>query len=298
MKKILFFLFLLIGCGWIFARTIKKGDVIEIAVQGNQALSRTVIVRDDGTVDYPLLVDRSIEDMGVQELMDILTLAVAKADPNNMVVVNLLSDYQLKINVLGQVKKPGLLMIDKGACLQEVLLKAGGPTEFADLKNIKLIRKEDKSEDNEIIDLELFLAEGNLSKLPEVKNEDTYIVLKVKASKNVKVLGAVNRPGFYQTYPDANIFDMIQVAGGQQERADLTKIRHITIIDGKRLDTVVDLRRFWEELGDTENIPKVQEGDMIIVYKKTITWSIFMNYIRDAVALFTVYLLFQTYTNN
>lgn len=296
MNKNLILIALLFAAALVQARTIKAGDVLDIYVKSNEMLSRKVIVRDDGFIDYPLLMDRSVVGMSVQDLMDALTLAAAKMDPNNMVVVNLLSDYKLKVNVLGQVPKPGLLIIDKGASLQEVLLNAGGVTEFSDLTSIKLIRKGETFEDAENVNLDQFLAEGNLSQLPEVQNGDTYIVLKVKASRNVKVLGAVNRPGFYQTYPNANLFDLIQVAGGQQENADLTKVRHITTIDGKRIDTVVDLRHFWEELGDTENLPKVREGDMIIVYKKTVTWSVFMGWVRDAVTLFTVYLLLQNYS--
>ena len=68
-------------------------------------------------------------------------------------------------------------------------------------------------------------------------------------------------------------------------------------LDGKRIDEAVDLRHFWEDLGDTEKIPKVKEGDMIIVYKKTITWTVFMTFVRDAVSLFTVYLLITSYTS-
>ncbi len=161
---------------------------------------------------------------------------------------------------------------------------------------IKLIRKGESFEEAKTIDLDAFLSAGDLSALPEVQNGDSYIVLKVKESRNVKVLGAVNRPGFYQTYPNANIFDLIQVAGGQQENADLTKVRHISIIDGRRVDVVVDLRHFWDELGETESIPKVKPGDMIIVYKKTITWPVLMGYLRDGVTLLTVYLLVQNYS--
>ena len=296
MKKALSLLLLLCAFAVVQGRAIKAGDVLEITVKGNEVLSAKVTVRDDGTLDYPLLMDRPVIGMSVQNLMDILTLAVAKMDPANMVVVNLLTEFKLKVNVLGQVQKPGQLIIDKGASLQELLLNAGGVTEFSDVGNIKLIRKGEVFEDAKTIDLDKFLSEGDLSALPDVQNGDTYIVLKLKESRNVKVLGAVNRPGFYQTYPNANVFDLIQVAGGQQENADLTKVRHISTIDGKRVDTVVDLRRFWEELGDTENIPKVREGDMIIVYKKTVTWSVFMGWVRDAVTLLTVYLLIQNYS--
>lgn len=290
-------LFFLAFFSLVSARTIKPGDVLEINVAGNEALSKKVEVNENGTVDYPLLQDRTLTGLTVREVMDVLTLAVAKIETSNLVVVNLLSEYKLKVNVLGQVKKPGMVLVNKGASLQEVLLLADAYTEYADLGNIKVIRK-DKSFDEAInVDMEKFLSQGDPAALPSVENGDTYIVLKAKQSKTVKVLGAVRTPGFYQTSPNANLFDMIQVAGGQLETADLTKVRHITTIDGKRTDTVVDLREFWEDLGATERIPKVQEGDMIIVYKKTITWSVFMDYIRDAVSLFTVYLLIQGYTN-
>ncbi|MFH0918778.1 MAG: SLBB domain-containing protein [Fibrobacterota bacterium] len=278
-------------------RTLQAGDVLEISVAGNAALSKKVVVADDGTLDYPLLLDRSVIGMSVSDLMDQLSLAVAKSDPANMVVVNMLSDTKLKVNVLGQVKKPGLLFVNKGASLQEVLMMAEGFNEYSDLTNVKLIRKGKSPDEAQTVSLEPFMAEGDLTSLPEVREGDTYVLVRAKQSKTVKVLGAVRSPGFYAAAPNANLFDMIQVAGGQMDNADLTKVRHITTIDGKRMDEAVDLRHFWEELGDTEKIPKVKEGDMIIVYKKTITWSVFMEYVRDAVSLFTVYLLITSYTS-
>jgi protein involved in polysaccharide export with SLBB domain len=279
------------------ARSLQAGDVLEISVAGNAALSKKVVVAEDGTLDYPLLADRSVIGMSVQDLMDQLSLAVAKSDPANLVVVNMLSDTKLKVNVLGQVKKPGLMFVNKGASLQEVLMLAEGFNEYSDLNNVKLIRKGRTSAEAQTVNLEPFMAEGDLSSLPEVKDGDTYILVRAKQSRTIKVLGAVRNPGFYAASPNANLFDMIQVAGGQMENADLTKVRHITTIDGKRMDEAVDLRHFWEELGDTEKIPKVREGDMIIVYKKAITWTVFMEYVRDAVSLFTVYLLINSYTS-
>jgi protein involved in polysaccharide export with SLBB domain len=281
----------------VAARGIKPGDVLEISVAGSEALSKKVEVNENGTVDYPLLQDRPLTGLSVREVMDMLTLAVAKVEPNNMVVVNLLSEYKLKVSVLGQVKKPGMVLVNKGASLQEVLLASEANTELADFSNIKLIRKDKGFDDAVNVDLEKFLATGDPAVLPVVESGDTYIVLKAKQSKTIKVLGAVRNPGFFAAAPNANLFDMIQVAGGQMENADLSKVRHITTIDGKRIDTVVDLREFWEDLGATDRIPKVKEGDMVIVYKKTITWSVFMDYIRDAVALLSVYILIQGYTS-
>jgi len=297
MKAVLAALLVLSFIVSVSARGIKPGDVLEISVAGSEALSKKVEVNENGTIDYPLLQDRPLTGLSVREVMDMLTLAVAKVEPNNMVVVNLLSEYKLKVSVLGQVKKPGMVLVNKGASLQEVLLASDVNAEFADFSNIKLIRKDKGFDDALTVDLEKFLSTGDPSVLPVVESGDTYIVLKAKQSKTVKILGAVRNPGFYAAAPNANLFDMIQVAGGQMDNADLTKVRHITTIDGKRTDTVTDLREFWEDLGATDRIPKVREGDMIIVYKKTITWTIFMDYIRDAVSLFTVYLLIQSYSN-
>jgi protein involved in polysaccharide export with SLBB domain len=223
--------------------------------------------------------------------MDLLTFAVAKADPASMVVVNLLSDYKLKVNVLGQIKKPGMVMVEKGATIQEVLLEAQGATEFANLSDIRLIRKDNSSDNSEMVNLEIFLENGNIKELPEVKNGDTYIVLKEKRSRSIKVLGAVKKPGFFNPVAESNLFDLIQLAGGQLDDADLTKIRHITTVDGKRIDTFINLRDFWEDFSSQDLIPKVSEGDVIIVYRKSITWPAFMGWIRDAVSLVTVFVL-------
>ncbi|MBL8027990.1 MAG: SLBB domain-containing protein [Fibrobacteres bacterium] len=273
------------------ARPIKEGDVLEISVPGNATLSAKVVVNENGTIDYPLLTDRSVVGLSVREVMDLLTFAVAKSDPANMVVVNLLSEHKLKVNVLGQVKKPGMVMVDKGSSIQEILLQAEGATETANLSDIRLVRKDNTIEKSEQINLEAFLETGNLRELPEIKNGDTYIVLKEKRSRTVKVLGAVKKPGFFTPLSESNLFDLIQLAGGQMDDADLTKIRHITTVNNKRIDTFVNLRDFWEDFSSQDQIPKVQEGDIIIVYRKSITWTAFMGWLRDGVSLITVFVL-------
>ncbi len=265
--------------------------MLEISVPGSPILTQKVVVNDNGTIDYPLLSNRSIAGITVRELMDLLTFAVAKTDPSTMVVVNLVSDYQLKISVLGQVKRPGTFMVEKGATIQEALLLAEGVTEYANLSTIKLIRKDKGESKSENINLEAFLENGNMRSLPEIMNGDTYIVLKDNRSKTVKVLGAVKQPGIFNPSSESNLFDLIQMAGGQSEDADLTKIRHITTIDGKKIDAVVNIRDFWEDFSSQDLIPKVSEGDVIIVYRKSVTWKAFMGWLRDAVSLITVYLL-------
>jgi len=298
MKFKIFKLLVLLLFAVSIARTLKVGDVLEIIAGGHEALTKQVVVQEDGTIDYPLLLDRSVLDMNIQELMDLITLQLAKLDPNAIVVINTISDYKLRVNVLGQVKKPGLLLVHKGASLQEVLLMSEGWTEYADLKKIKLIRAGESYESAITINLDKFLAEGDLALIPEVKDDDTYVVVTAKKSKSIKVLGEVKSPGFYTAYPDANIFDMIQLAGGQAENADLSKVRYITHIDGKSVDTMIDIRRFWKNFQDADSIPKVREGDMIIIYRKTITWPKFMAYLRDFVTLFTMYLLITSFSGS
>ncbi|MEW6041745.1 MAG: SLBB domain-containing protein, partial [Elusimicrobiota bacterium] len=132
----------------------------------------------------------------------------------------------------------------------------------------------------------------------EVKNNDTYILISEKTTKKVKVLGAVERPGFYYPPVNANIFDMIQLAGGSVEDADLTRVRHVTYSEGKVIENIVNVQKYLDEVGSTEEIPVVNEGDIIIIRKNVFTWKLFMSVLRDATIILSAYLLFQSVNKN
>ncbi len=289
MKKILF---IIISCFvFSFAGLINSGDKLSILIPNNTALSKTVEVEKDGTVNYPLLIGKNVSGMTINELTDHLQLSLAKMDLNSMVLVSPAIDTIMVINVLGQVVKPGIVLIPYGATLQEALVAAGGITDFSDLKKIRLFRKGADTRDPVIVDMQKFLYEGDISVLPELKTGDMIVVPSRPSSRKIKVLGAVKSPGFYTPYPDASVFDLIQVAGGQLEDSDLSKVKHITNSNGKDLENIVDVQNYWDNHAQADSLPIVKEGDVIIVYKKTFTRQKVIALLRDIVTVLTATLL-------
>lgn len=270
------------------AAVIKAGMTLNIVVKDDKDLSMMVRVNDNGTIDYPLYQDVPVIDKTTSELQDILTFKLAKVVESPMVLVTVVTETPISVYVLGQVRKPGLVTASPRASLQEVLLMAEGTTDMADLQRVKLVRKNQGDENASHYDLQRFLSSGDLSLLPALHDGDRIIVLSSKKSRYVKILGAVQKPGFYPVAEGNTVFDMIYLAGGPAPDANMAKVRIIGTPGGQKADFILDMQKFIDE-GRTDNLPLLSEGDVVIVYNKTITWTKTLEVVRDVVALVTAW---------
>lgn len=280
----------------IQATVIKAGMMLNIIVKNDKDLSQVVRVNDNGTIDYPLYQDASVVDKTTSELQDLLTYKLAKMIESPMVLVSVLTENPIKLYVLGQVKKPGLLMVPPKASLQEVLLAAGGSTDNADLDRVKIVHKNQGDENASYYDLQKFLTSGDLTLLPTLLDGDRIILLSSRKSKYVKILGSVTKPGFYPIGESASVFDMLYLAGGPSPDANMRKVRIISSPGGQKADFILDMQKFIDN-GKTEDLPLLSEGDMMIVYGKTITWTKTLEMARDIVALLTAWFVISSVLN-
>ncbi len=279
------------------AIVIKVGMTLNIVVKGDKELSQMARVNDNGTVDYPLLQDTQVLNKSTGELQDILTYKLAKVIESPLVLISIVTETPLAIQVLGQVKKPGLVIAPPGSSIQEILLLAQGVTDQADLQRVKLVRRNEYDDRAAYYDLQRFLSTGDLNLLPKMMDGDRVIILSSKKSRFVKVLGAVNKPGFYPVTESAGLFDMLYLAGGPTPDANLSRVRIIGNPGGQRADYLLDVQKFIDE-GKTENLPILGEGDVIIVYAKTITWVKTLVVIRDVVTLITAWILISQFAKS
>ncbi len=270
------------------ATVIKAGMTLNIIVKNDKELSEVVRVKDNGTIDYPLYQDASVVDKTTSELQDILAYKLAKVVESPLVLVSVLSETPISIMVLGQVKKPGLVTVSPKASLQEVLLAAMGTMDQADLQRVKLVHKNQGDENASYYDLQKFMSSGDLALLPTLADGDRIIILSSKKSRYVKILGAVNKPGFYPVGESASVFDMLYLAGGPSGDANLNRVRIIGSPGGQRADYLLDMQKFIDN-GKTEDLPLLAEGDVMIVYTKAITWTKSLEVARDLVTLITAW---------
>jgi protein involved in polysaccharide export with SLBB domain len=122
--------------------TLGPGDVFAVAVLGEKDLPLEYRVQPDGTVDFPYVKRVKVSGLEPQEVVDLLRKRLVEeriySDPQLSLLIKQYNSK--KVNVLGQVAKPGTLSWSDGMRLVEAISQAGGFTAIADRDNVVLMR--------------------------------------------------------------------------------------------------------------------------------------------------------------
>jgi polysaccharide export outer membrane protein len=125
------------------AYRINPGDEIEVMVWGDERLQRTVRVLPDGTFAFPLVGQVVAVGQLPAELERIISAALRPqyrgVVPQVTVSVRNPSGYTF--SVVGKVRAPGTYTPGRYVNALEALSIAGGPTEFASVGNVSILRK-------------------------------------------------------------------------------------------------------------------------------------------------------------
>jgi polysaccharide export outer membrane protein len=121
---------------------IAVDDVLTVAFWQEQIGATDVIVRPDGKISLPLLNDVQAAGYTPQQLADALELAASKyiTEPDATVIVKEIRSR--KVFVLGEVGSPGMVPLNGEMTVLQVIAISGGLLEYADKKNIVIIRTE------------------------------------------------------------------------------------------------------------------------------------------------------------
>ncbi len=115
-------------------------DVLRVAVWENQQLTLDVVVRPDGKISFPLIQDVQAEGLTAAELANVIhnrLLSFIK-DPQVSVIVTQVNAP--KVFVMGNVVRPGPYPLRSDTSILQALSLAGGFTQFASPRSIKLVR--------------------------------------------------------------------------------------------------------------------------------------------------------------
>ena len=124
------------------AYRINPGDELEVMVWGDERLQRSVRVLPDGTFAFPLVGQVMARGQLPADLERIITAALRPqyrgVVPQVTVIVKNPAGYQF--SVVGKVRSPGTFTPGHYVTVLEAVSIAGGPTEFAQLGNVSIIR--------------------------------------------------------------------------------------------------------------------------------------------------------------
>lgn len=115
-------------------------DVLVVTVWRNQDLSREVIVRPDGKISLPLIGDIEASGLTAQVLSKHIADALADymSTPTVSVQVKEINSYH--IYVVGEVSKPGKIVLKSFTSVVQGISYAGGFTTFASRNNVHVLR--------------------------------------------------------------------------------------------------------------------------------------------------------------
>ncbi len=122
---------------------INAGDELEVYVWGEERLQRKVKVLPDGTVAFPLVGQIRVQGYLPSEVEALITngLSAQYVGAVPQVTVSVLVPAGMQFSVMGRVKAPGTFSPGRYVNVLEALSMAGGPSEFANLDNVVVIRK-------------------------------------------------------------------------------------------------------------------------------------------------------------
>lgn len=120
---------------------VLPGDLLQVSVWKEPDLQLELLVRPDGAISFPLAGEISTHSKSVSDLQAELTTRLARYITDPVVTVSVTEVLGNKIYVIGQVNKPGEFIVNPQVDVLQALSIAGGTTPFADVDNIRILRR-------------------------------------------------------------------------------------------------------------------------------------------------------------
>ena len=123
---------------------IGASDVLTVTVWKEPTLSGPMLVRPDGMISLALLGDVQASGLTPPDLANQITQKLKKyiQDPKVSVVVTAINSKM--VFLIGEVNKKGPVPMTSGMTLLEAISSANGLTDFANAKNIYVLRNQEK----------------------------------------------------------------------------------------------------------------------------------------------------------
>ena len=121
---------------------VGPGDVLEVVVVGEEKLPKEYQIQPDGSLDFPYTKGIKVVGLEPREIASAIReqLVEAKFLVSPQVQVKVKQFNSKKIQIIGQVTKPGPMPYQDGMTLVQAISAAGWFTPLADTNHVQLIR--------------------------------------------------------------------------------------------------------------------------------------------------------------
>jgi polysaccharide export outer membrane protein len=121
---------------------IGPGDILDISVWKDEALTKQVAVLPDGKISFPLIGEVTAGGKTLAELRQELEKKLSRYVPDINLSVVVTRINSMIVYVVGRVNNPGMFALNTNVNVLQALSMAGGLNPFAKRSKIKIFREE------------------------------------------------------------------------------------------------------------------------------------------------------------
>ena len=196
------------------------GDQIKVDVFGYSDKTQSFTISPDGTIRYPNIGPIKLGGLNINEAKAKLQNQLARIYPglrggNTNLQITLGQIRSIRVNLIGEITRPGSYTLSSVSTIANALYAAGGPTPIGSYRNIELIRA---GKSVAQFDLYAYLFKGDLTENKLLQDDD---VIRVAPYLNrVELRGAVKRRAIYELKGAEPVQHLLDYAGGLADSAN------------------------------------------------------------------------------
>jgi protein involved in polysaccharide export with SLBB domain len=237
---------------------IGVGDQIIVSLWGAAELPEEYIVARDGSIFPTGLGKINVQGLTFENMRSVVSSRFRSViPPSTNLAVSLGQPRTININVVGEVNNGGILTVSAFSNAFNVIARAGGITDFGNLRNIQ-IKRNGKVIDE--LDVYKYLTTGDFGKHIYLQNNDFIIVGFVE--KRVLATGQFKRPMYYQLKKDEGVKALVKYAGGFNPEALGSTLKIIRTQNEKQVQRDVNANAILQIAGVDEAL---LDGDIVRV---------------------------------
>ena len=209
---------------------IGPGDSVKLQLFGKESGEFTLAVSNEGNIDLPDLGPLQVAGSSFQELKQLVKQRYEQQKIGVSSFVSMGQIRTIQIFLVGEVYRPGPLVVSGLSTVTTALINSGGVNEIGSLRNIQLKRGGKTVASFDLYDL---IVRGDTSN--DLRLEQGDVVFVPTAQNIVSIDGEVRRPAIYELTPNESVADLILLAGGILPTGDANSLQLIRNIPGSGL---------------------------------------------------------------
>ncbi|MCH7774546.1 MAG: SLBB domain-containing protein [Bacteroidetes bacterium] len=205
---------------------VGPGDKLFISISGVREFIYNLSINQEGWIYIPQVGGVDLNNLTMAQARTKLENSINRYYKDVNIFISLVDFRQIRVSLVGDVVKPSNFVLAANSRLMDLFSISAGLNKTANIRNIKIISKEDSVK---FYDLLSFLRFGNFDSNPLLREGD--VVLVDRADETVTITGLVKYPGIYEYVENESVYDLIKLTGGFLSKAKKDTIEVVRFYD-------------------------------------------------------------------